>query len=504
MANQAAGPPSVATQLVMMAQQNYDVAMSATGVAYAIPKSKPRIARPLRGRSSLRAELAKQWFLSQNKTASGDALTEAITTLEGFAAELEPVTVHTRVARFGTELWLDLANEKGEAACISRNGWWITDEPPILFRRTALTNPLPRPEVSVSGLLPHLDVMRLFGHINVDTADWPLVIADLVAALDPDIPHPVVSITGEQGTAKTTASSILAALVDPSAAPTRKAPKDAEEWVVAASGSWRVAIDNIGRAGIPDWLSDSFCRAATGTGDVRRALYENDDIHVISFRRSVIINGITLGRMSEDLADRALPIRLLAIDPVNRKDDQQVWDTFNADHPRLLGALLDLAVEVLRIKDTVEPAHRPRMIDFARYLAAVDAILGTDGLGHYIEAKDEIAANTISDDPFIEALESWVTGLANKGSVTARASEILEGVTNHAAASAASMLVSWKPPMGWPQTAQGVGTKLTYMAPELRRLGWHVSEQRNSHTKRKVWSIVINNMAANKETDNNG
>lgn len=489
------GAPSVATQLVLMAQAAYDIRISTTGVAYALPRSKPRIIKPLRGRASLRAELAKAWFVSQGRTASGEALSEAITTLEGFALETEPVVMHTRVARFGTELWLDLANEKGEAVCISRFGWCVTDDVPVLFRRTALTGSLPRPVPGSGGALDHLDLLSLFTHVHVRCSDWPLVIADLIAALDPDIPHPVMSITGEQGTTKTTATSMLVALIDSSPALTRKAPKDAEEWVVAASGSWRVAIDNIGRAGIPDWLSDSLCRAATGTGDVRRALYENDDIHVIAFRRSCLINGITLGRMSEDLADRAVPIELEAVDPSGRKDDQVVWDEFRAAHPRLLGALLDFAVKVLQTRETTEPEHRPRMIDFARYLAAVDAVLDSRGLDHYMDAKDELAANTISDDPFMESLEGWIRAAPHLGGIEMRASEILDGVTARERAQASSLMGSWNPPPGWPKTAQGVGTKLTYMAPALRRAGWEVDGRRDAHTKRRVWCIKVSGIS---------
>lgn len=485
-------PPSTATQLVHMALADYEIVSSSTGVAYAIPRTKPRIARPLRGRGSLRSELAQKWFATQARTASGDALTEAVTTLEGFAAQGDPVPIHTRIAQHEGCLWLDLADDLGRAACISRSGWHITDDVPVHFRRTALTAPLPLPESAPRDIVPHLDIWDLFSHIHINTADQPLVIADLIAALDPDIPHPVLSITGEQGTAKTTATSMLVKLIDPSAALTRKAPKDAEEWVVAASGSWRVALDNIGRAGIPDWLSDSLCRAATGTGDVRRALYENDDIHVIAFRRSVLINGITVGRMSEDLADRAIPIRLLPITSDERKDDHAVWDGFNAAHPRLLGALLDAAVAVLGVRDDVEPNPRPRMIDFARYLVAVDHVFGTTGFQRYMDTKDELAVDTIGNDSFMESLEAWIRNAPNLGAIEKRPGEILEGVMGHERAQRAGFYDNWRPPAEWPKTAQGVGTKLTYMAPALRRFGWHVESTKDPRTKGTIWSVSLN------------
>lgn len=56
----------------------------------------------------------------------------------------------------------------------------------------------------------------------------------------------------------------------PSPVPLRQSPRDADSWVTAAAGSWVVALDNL--SAIPPWLSDSLCRAATGDGNVKRAL----------------------------------------------------------------------------------------------------------------------------------------------------------------------------------------------------------------------------------------
>lgn len=50
-----------------------------------------------------------------------------------------------------------------------------------------------------------------------------------------------------------------------------------------------------------------------------------------------------------------------------------------AAHPRILGALLDLAVAVARTLPDIALATRPRTADFARIVAAVDQVLGTNG-----------------------------------------------------------------------------------------------------------------------------
>jgi hypothetical protein len=473
---------SVATRLVEMALVNYDLGISTTDIPFAVPKNGPKIVRALRGKPSLRAELGKRYFTRMRRVAPQQALADAMNTLEGFCQENDPVELAQRVAKTRADdadvLWLDLGDSTGKAVRIDADGWKVTEDVPVLFRRTALTSPLPEP---VRG--GKIETLWKFVHAREE--DRPLVLADLVAAFYPDIPHPVMAITGEQGTAKTTASSCLVGLIDPAPALTRKVPKDAEEWVTAASASWRVAIDNIGRAGIPDWLSDSLCRAATGTGDVRRALYTDDDVHVVSFRRSVIINGIALGRMSEDLADRALSIGLEAIDGAERKEDAKLWAAWARAHPALLGALCELVSKVMKnITGTKLGEFRPRMIDFARILATVDGINKTQGLARYASMRERIDVELVGSDVFIEALAEE---LGPTKTVRVSAAAILKRLNGHHNPFEDGGKI--KP--GWPRTPQGVGTKLTYMAPALRRAGWLVESEWDTHKKAQMWSLSV-------------
>ena len=60
-----------------------------------------------------------------------------------------------------------------------------------------------------------------------------------------DVRDPVLGLLAEHGSVKSASARCLAHLVDPSPAPLRKAPRDAEGWVTAANASWVVALDNI-------------------------------------------------------------------------------------------------------------------------------------------------------------------------------------------------------------------------------------------------------------------
>ena len=62
------------------------------------------------------------------------------------------------------------------------------------------------------------DLAELRAMLNVTAETWPLVLGWLVAALVPNMPHPILLLGGQQGTGKSTAAEQLVALVDPSPA----------------------------------------------------------------------------------------------------------------------------------------------------------------------------------------------------------------------------------------------------------------------------------------------
>ena len=115
--------------------------------------------------------------------------------------------------------------------------------------------------------------------------------------------------------------------------------------MTAAQGSWVVGLDNLSH--VPDWLSDSLCRAATGDGDVRRALYTDAGLAVFAFRRCVLLNGIDVGALRGDLADRLLKINLDRIEEDARAEETELDRQWAADYPIILGNLLTLAGDTI-------------------------------------------------------------------------------------------------------------------------------------------------------------
>jgi hypothetical protein len=100
------------------------------------------------------------------------------------------------------------------------------------------------------------------------------VIAWLTAALRPVGPYPILSLHGEQGTAKSTLARILRLLIDPQACALLAEPASLRDLRVTARNGWLLAYDNI--TDIPGWLSDSLCRLVFGAGIAGHTLYTDD------------------------------------------------------------------------------------------------------------------------------------------------------------------------------------------------------------------------------------
>ncbi len=226
-----AGGKSAATRIIQLARQRYRFGVMPTGDVFGVPVSGPNIARLLRaGRRSLRSELAGLYYAEHKTAAPAQALADALLVIEGEAQAGDAVDVALRTGQDDADqLVLDLGRDDGQVIIIGAGGWQVTTASPVLFRHTKATLALPLP--ARSGSLAPLREL-----LNTADRDWPLIAAWLIAALIPPIPHPVLLLHGEQGTAKTTAARLLTSLLDPCAAQLRTAPRNIEDWAVAASG----------------------------------------------------------------------------------------------------------------------------------------------------------------------------------------------------------------------------------------------------------------------------
>jgi hypothetical protein len=393
--------------LLDLARDNYRFGVTATRETFAVPLVGPPLVLMVRGdRDTLGPALDRAYFAAKGKPANRSALADVLRQVDAWAEDHAPEALHIRAARFGDlaagtgVLWVDLGGRSGDAIRVAGGAWETCTPPPtVLFRRTALTGLLPAP---VRGG----DLAELWQWLNVDEADRPLILAWLLVCLVAGVPCPVLVLSGEQGTGKSTALRVLVWLVDPSRVRGhgRMAPTDPAEWLTAADASRVIALDNLSE--IKPWQSDAFCRFVTGDGDVRRQKYTDKSLVLFDAQGCLAVNGLALTQLPGDLADRALPVTLHRIAEEDRREEAELLARWEEAHPRILGALLDLLARVLAELPNVKLARLPRMADFARWLASLDRVEGTEGLDRYAEAQSTLAVSSLEGDAFVTACEA--------------------------------------------------------------------------------------------------
>src|SRR5262245_29198543 len=231
--------------------------------------------------------------------------------------------------------------------------------------------PLPMPVRGGS-----VETLRLF--LNIKThADFVLAVAWVLACLRNRGPYPVIVLSGEQGTAKSTFAAILRALLDPSTAPLRALPRTDRDLFIAANTGHVPAFDNVSY--LRAWLSDTLCRLATGGGFAVRQLYTDQDEVLFAAVRPVILNGIEDIVTRPDLADRAVFLTLEPIPDERRLEEEELWAAFEIERPRILAVLLDAVVQGLKRLPETHLPKLPRMADFAKWATACESAVWPRG-----------------------------------------------------------------------------------------------------------------------------
>jgi hypothetical protein len=376
--------------------------------------------------------------------------------------------VHVRVGGLDGRLYLDLCDETWRAVEIDATGWRVIDTPPVRFRRAAGMKALPVP---VAGGL--VETLRSFLNVRSDT-DFVLVVAWALAVLRNRGPYPVLVLSGEQGTAKSTLCAILKALLDPNTAPLRALSRNDRDLFIAATNGHVLAFDNV--SGLSPWISDNFCRLATGGGFAVRQLYTDQDEVLFDATRPAILNGIEDVITRPDLADRALILTLEPIPDERRLPEAELWAAFEAERPGILGALLDaVAVGLKRLPET-RLEKLPRMADFALWATACESALWPAGTfwSAYCGNIDEAVEGVIEANPVAVAVRAL---MARQTEWTGTASELL-GVLAEMVGDRVAKAKTW------PDGPRALSGRLRRAATPLRKVGIDISFERGKGRRR--------------------
>ena len=313
--------------------------------------------------------LAQALWEQEERSINSEAWSEAVGTLEGLARFNGPEReVFLRVGKHENCIYIDLGTEDWQIVRVSPNGWDIIpySECPVRFYRADCQLPLPIP--TRDGSLE--DLWQL---LNVRESDRPLVLGWILSTMTPDGSKPILCFSGEKGSGKSSAATLLKRLTDPTRVSKASGVGDSRTVAAAAAGRWVLCYDNLTHLSAEQ--QDLLCCVSTGAGYSHRTLYTDLEETFLEYRRPQILTGIDLVPTRSDLLDRCLIVRLERISEVNRLTEEELEALTARLLPGIYGALLDLLVTALRNLSTTKPAKLPRLADFARLCIAA-GILG--------------------------------------------------------------------------------------------------------------------------------
>jgi hypothetical protein len=416
--------------------------------------------------TGFRRWLKREFFIEEGRPPAAQCFQDSLGVLDAKAQFDGPEeTVYIRIAGDADQIFVDLGDASSRVARIDSAGWCVISDPPVRFRRPAGLKALSIPERGGT-------IDRLKDFVNIEHTEFLLLVAWLAAALRPSGPYPILVLSGEQGSAKSTLARIARRLIDPNLSPLRCEPRDPRDLMVGAVNGWVLALDNL--SAMFPWLSDALCRLSTGGGFATRTLYTNDEETILDAMRPVILNGISDFVVRGDLIDRCVFLHLPVIPEEKRRAERDLWKDFDAECPRLLGALLDAVSGGLRELPRVRLAGTPRMADFALFGEAVCRALGYSAgefLSAYCDNHQAANESALEDSPVADAVQE----LAAQGPWSGTASELLVELAKTSSGSpfaiAATGSGSRKSPERWPRGPRGMSGAIRRMAPALRAVG---------------------------------
>lgn len=458
---------------VTLLKMHHEIVVTQSGSAYAIRKSGPRVALPLDSRSQELVDPLVRDMHVYKKRGTSDTIDLAMSICRADADRLDVPDLPIRAHESSDALFIDIGDETGDVIEVTATGWQILSDSPVLFARNELTAPLPRPE-------PGGDITRVFEMVNVADADRDLFIGCLVTAFNVSTPRPILLFRGGQGSGKTQNAKVFVSLTDSSRSPIRSLTTKIRDWESMLPKSSVLAVDNVSR--ISQEMSDAMCRASTGGSAVVRALYTDSRATVSTAMVMQIITTIALDTIPDDLMDRSVLFAVPNIAGSERVTSAALMSKQDALRAEIFGAMLDLLVEVRRVRGSLVVAELPRMADFALTLAAVDEVRGTDSLERYRATSKDLVVDVVADHPLLQAI--LASGRQFEGTVSA----ILDDARGVASSHGVPIEGRFR---GLPTlSAKEVGRDLVKIAPSLVKLGWFVELLgRNNADHANRWRI---------------
>ncbi len=296
-----------------------------------------------------------------------DAIVEIVRTMLVYEAEMsgEYHELNTRLCRIDdhkgnpVEIVYDVGD--GTHAISIKPGEWSIQDVPIAFLHHRHQKPqcLPKQhkDCSIEPLRNLLSEFR-------DDREWLVIMAYIISLYVPDIPKPLLVLSGDNGSGKTLTARRIVELVECSSLESGlPLIKNGQELMRLANKNAILMLDNLSNISVS--LSDDLCRISTGASLAKRSLFTDDDDWFCEVCRPVIITGIPSTLIErEDTLDRTIPVKVSRISETKRKTQAELDSEFAKLKPYLLGSIYNTLSKALKLLPSVRLEKLPRLADW--------------------------------------------------------------------------------------------------------------------------------------------
>ncbi|MCL1056800.1 ATP-binding protein [Shewanella gelidimarina] len=311
----------------------------------------------------------------------GSAVKEAREEVEAIAWEHDQSRIKPQI-RYGLspnsdKVTIDLMNS--QIVQLSSAGVKVLDVMPasnedLYFKRPTFQLPMVTPALPCDNTKEELAKLRKY--INTDDSTFFLLVAYITYIMAhpkaKGVPYPILMIQGEKGSGKSFfCNNVLRGLLDPSAIGAMALPQQSD-FVITINGMSLVVIDNLRK--LTKKQSDLLCTVATKGTMPKRTLYKTSEVTLLELHAPLVLNGIHDFVKESDLASRCLRVNLNAMKEGTRRPELELKAELDTAMPEIFGALLTLASQALAELPSVEVMHSARMMDFSKWIGALERI----------------------------------------------------------------------------------------------------------------------------------
>lgn len=336
----------------------------------------------------------RNFLIKKYKRFQGlDAIVDIIRTMLVYEAETsgEYHELNTRLCRIDDckgnpmEIVYDIGD--GAHAISIKPEKWLIQDVPIAFLHHRHQKPQCLPQrhgdCSIEPLRNLLSEFR-------DDREWLVIMAYIISLYVPDIPKPLLVLSGDNGSGKTLTARRIVELVECSSLESGlPLIKNDQELMRLANKNAILMLDNLSNISVS--LSDDLCRISTGASLAKRSLFTDDDDWFCEVCRPVIITGIPSTLIErEDTLDRTIPVKVSRISETKRKTQSKLDTEFTKLKPYLLGSIYNILSKALKLLPSVKLEKLPRLADwYVLSYAICESMDGHTGQ-EFVEAYESI------------------------------------------------------------------------------------------------------------------